>query len=61
MGMTTTSITIAPRPSPATVVDGTVWGAPRHRHLQASGNDAYDMGGPLPICWCVHRTNRSKI
>lgn len=53
IGMTTTPITLVPRPVLATV-DDAVWGRPHHRHLQAkAGGGAYDMGGPDPICWCV--------
>lgn len=58
--METTPTTLLARPSVATVDEGApsvVWrGLPRHshhRHLQAKATDAYDMGGPLPICWCV--------
>jgi hypothetical protein len=58
-GMATTPTTLLPRPSLATIDDGapavsfasSAWRAPARR--LNNPNDAYDMGGPLPICWWV--------
>lgn len=46
--MTTTTMSLLPRDASASA-----WRIPPRR-LQGGSNDAYDMGGPLPICWYVY-------